>query len=108
MIGRLNKRISVQIPTETADGMGGFTTVWSNLVTVWAAIWPVSAKEQIQSMSNTMEVTHRIRIRFRSDVLHNYRIVFESIFATRYFNIISIVNPNEQNRWLDIMAKEVT
>jgi len=104
MIGRLNKRITVQYPTETADNVGGFTTTWNDLATIWAAIWPTSARELIQSMSNVMEITHRIRIRYRDDILHNYRISF----GTRYFNIVSIINPNERNQWLDIMAKEVS
>lgn len=104
MIGRLNKKVTVQYPVVAPDGMGGFTETWTNLDTIWAALWPISAKEQIQSMSNTMETTHRVRARYRSDIKHNYRIKF----GNRCFNIISIINPNEQNRWLDIMAKEVT
>lgn len=107
MIGKLNKRITIQQPIETADGMGGFTTTWEDLITIWSALWPTSAKEIIRSESNVTEVTHRIRVRYRSDILHNYRIKFKTRFATRYFNIVSIVNPNEHNQWLDIMAKEV-
>lgn len=107
MIGDLNKRITIQYPVETSDGGGSFTTSWEDLITIWAAIWPTSAKEMIRSMSNTLEVTHRIRVRYRSDILHNYRIKFKTRFATRYFNIVSLINPNEHNQWLDIMAKEM-
>jgi len=101
-IGPLNKRVILQSKTQTADDMGGFTTVWNNAATVWAAIWPTSARELTQSMQTDMVITHRIRIRYRSSFIPSYRIKF----GNRYFNIVSIINPNERNEWLDIMAKE--
>jgi len=101
-IGQLNKRVEIQAPVSVSDGMGGSTESFNALATVWAAIWPVSATEQVQTMQNVMTISHRIRIRYRSGMLASYRIKF----GTRYFNIVSIVNPNEKNEWLDIMAKE--
>ena len=101
-IGDLNKRITIQYEVQTSDAMGGFSVVWTDLKTVWAAIWPVSANEHLQAMQNTMTITHRIRIRYRSDLSASYRIKY----GTRYFNIVSMVNPNERGEWLDIMAKE--
>lgn len=103
-IGDLNKRIELQSITYTDSAMSkDAVKTYSTEATVWAAIWPMSAKEQIQSMQNTMEISHRIRIRYRSDILPSWRIKFGS----RYFNIISIVNPNERNEWQDIIAKEI-
>ena len=102
MIGDLNKRITIQYPSEVADVYGGSTTTWTELCNIWAAIWPTSAREVIRSMQNVMEITYRIRIRYRSDILPNYRIKF----GTKYFNIVSIINPNERGEWLDILAKE--
>lgn len=109
MIGKLNKRITIQEPTETSDGMGSFTTVWSDLHTLSGAIWPVSANELVRSMQTTMEITHRIRIRYqRWEVKPKYRIKFtDAVKGARYFNIVSITNPNEKQEWLDILAKEV-
>lgn len=102
--GDLNKRITIQARTETVDSMGASVVTWANLATVWAAIWPVSANELIQNAQQTMIISHRIRIRYRSDILASYRIQF----GTRYFHIVSIINPNEKREWLDIMAKEDT
>jgi len=102
MIGDLNKRIILQYETKVSDSMGGFTTVWNDAATVFAAIWPTSAAELIQSMQTDMVISHRIRIRFRSVLRPSWRIKF----GTRYFNIVSIINPNEKNEYLDIMARE--
>ena len=102
MIGDLNKRIILQYETKVSDSMGGFTSTWVDAATVWAAIWPTSAAELVQSMQTDMVISHRIRIRFRSVLRPSWRIKF----GTRYFNIVSIINPNEKNEYLDIMARE--
>jgi len=111
MIGDLNKRIEIQAPTYTDDGMGGFTADWDNLnfsLIISAGIWPISAKEFIRSMQPGMEISHRIRIRYpRYEIKAQYRIKYKDpIKGFRYFNIISIIDPNERHEWLDIIAKE--
>ena len=103
MIGDLNRRITLQYVTQTADGMGGLPETWTNDETVWAAIWPVSASEHVLAMQTVMTISHRIRIRYRSTLKPSWRIKF----GTRYFNIISIINPNEYGEWQDVMCKEV-
>ncbi len=97
-----NKRIVLQYQTKVADGMGNFTVTWVEAATVYAAIWPTSANEMIAANALSMVVTHRIRIRWRGAVKSNWRIKF----GEKYYNIISIVNPNMGNRYLDILAKE--
>ena len=100
----LNKLIDIIGTTKVGDGMGGYietdTTIASN---IWAAIWPASASTVIASMQPTMEISHRIRIRFRRPFRADWRIKF----GHRYFDIVSVINQNESNEWLDILAKEV-
>lgn len=98
----LNKRVIIQHQIKVPDGMGGFAVTWTDAAAVWAAIWPVSAYEAIQSDKATMTITHRIRIRFRSVIKSGWRISW----AGRYFNIVSIIDPNMAHRWLDVMCKE--
>jgi len=100
--GMLNKRITLQYQTKVSNNMGGFVTSWVDAATIWAAIWPVSASEQVQSMQPTMTISHRIRIRYRSILRASWRIKF----GLRYFNIVSIINQNEKNELLDLMCKE--
>ena len=103
-IGALNKRITIEAPTRASDGMGGFDNTWSEIADdVAAAIWPVSANEQIKAMGAVMTMTHRIRIRYRSDIRSSWRLKYKN----DYFDIVSIVNPNMANRALDIMVKAV-
>jgi len=103
-IGDLNKLVSIIGTTRISDGMGGFTQTDSTIASeIWAAIWPVNASEQVQAMSTTMTISHRIRIRYRSVLRSSWRIKF----GLRYFNIVSIINPNERNEYLEMMCKEV-
>lgn len=101
-ISSLNKRIELQYPTKVPDGMGGFTTSWIVACTIFAAIWPTSASEQVQNMGVTMIITHRIRIRYRANIRSSWRIHY----GDKYYNIVSIINPNMACEILDIMAKE--
>ena len=101
-IGLLNKRVELQQPTTTSDGIGGFTTVFSTIYTCFAAVWPISANEQIKNQQTSMEITHRVRIRYKSGIDASYRIKFGS----RYFSIVSVINPNESNKMLELLCKE--
>lgn len=100
--GTLNKRVILQYATKVSDGMGGFTSSWVNAAIIWCAIWPTSARETIQSMKETMTISHRIRIRYRSVLRPDWRVKF----GNRFFNIVSIVNPSEKNELLDLMCRE--
>ena len=103
MIGDLNKRIDLIATTKVGDGMGGITetdiTVASSIP---AAIWPTSAKDITAMNSTTMIISHRVRIRYRSVLRSSWRLKF----GGRYFAIVSIIDPNEEHKFLDLMCKE--
>lgn len=103
-ISELKHLITIQAPVLAPDGSGGFTTAWTAKASnIWAAIWPVSAKEIIKAGQVSGEITHRVRIRYRRDVQSNWRVKF----GNRYFNIAAPpVNPNMDNEWLDLVCKE--
>ena len=103
-IGDLRQRVSLQSPPATSDGMGGVTGDWTDEAEVWAAVWPVGATEQVQAAQTVMTVSHRVRIRYRSDLLGSWRVKF----GTRFLAIVSIVNPNEAGRLLDLICKEAS
>jgi len=83
--------------------MGGFFQSWSTVATVWAALWPVSANEQIRAASPTMTLTHRIRIRYYSGIGPDWRVKF----GARFFAIESIVNHEERGVQMDLLCREV-
>lgn len=104
IIRRGNQRHQIVIWTVTtvADGIGGLTETAAKFLTCRASIWPASAKEIMQSDQLEMQITHRIRIDWQTGILPAMTIKFGS----REFEIISLVNVEERNHVLDILAKE--
>ena len=100
--GDLNRRVTFQYPTKATDSMGGFTTTWVDALTTWAALWPKSAKKQIEAMQPHLDVTHQIRIRYKSVLKPSWRVKYRD----RYFSIVSIINPEMRNEMLDLLCKE--
>lgn len=104
--GEYNKVVTIQENTQAADGMGGFTDSWgtvTGLASLRVAIWPVSARERIENQQIEHVITHRVRCWYRSAILPAMRVKWGS----RYFKINSIVNPEEDNRMLDMICEEV-
>lgn len=102
-IADFDKRIILEKPMVSRTAQGGTATTWTTACTVWARILPTSAKEQRQSEQTVMTVSHTISIRYRRDVKASWKIKYKN----RYFNIVSMVNPEEAGEWLDMNCKEV-
>jgi len=82
--------------------MGGFSENYVTSTTVFAAIWPTSSKELVALNATTFEITHKIKVRFRSTISTACRVKF----GTRYFAIVSMINPSEKNEHLELLCKE--
>ena len=95
--GKLRQRVDLQRRTVS----GGLDT-WSTVATVWAAIEPLSGNRYLQATVPVNEVQGMIRIRYRSDILPEWRIRF----GQRVFLITSIINVLQANRELQIMYRE--
>src|SRR5512146_1635699 len=102
-VGDLRHRVTLQYETRTADGMGGYASVWNDAAQVWAAIWPVSATETLQSAQQIGTITHRIRLRYRPDLKSTWRVKF----GTRCFAIVSAINRNEQGVMWELVCREM-
>lgn len=102
MIGTLRHRVTIQSETRTADGAGGFTLTWADVATVWGAVEPLKGMERLRAQQIEAPVTHSVTIRHRTDVSTKERIKF----GTRLFNIRDVINPDERDRWLELLCEE--
>lgn len=100
--GALRHRVTLQSAAETPDGGGGFTTAWSDVATVWAAIEPLKGTERLRAEQLENPVTHRVTIRHRAGVTAKMRVAF----GARVFNIRAVINPEERNRRLELLCEE--
>lgn len=101
----LRHAIIIQEENATDDGGGGLTNPWANPVEVARArscIEPLRGFERLRAQQLESPVTHKITLRYRAGIKAQHRI----LFGTRVFNIRSVINIEERNRWLEIMADE--
>lgn len=101
-VGRLRYKVALQSAAGASDGAGGYTESWSTIANLFADIRPTGGDEAYRQGKVQDKVTHRIYIRYRSDIKTSYRISYDS----RIFNIQSILNLDERDRWLELTCSE--
>ena len=91
-------------PTTLASTVADNTVVWTCTgFDVFASVSPLKSTEVIQQDQLDNIITHRVRIRYRSDVTSKMRIYF----GTRVFRVEGIYNWEEKNVYLECRCSEV-
>lgn len=98
----MKERVTVQTPAESRSPSGETTLSWTTLATLWASVDGLSSRDILQAQQSNVLASHKIRIRYRSDVTHVCRIVWRN----RAMEIASVV-PREDMTVLEILAREV-
>jgi SPP1 family predicted phage head-tail adaptor len=68
-VGQLSERVTIQRPIETLDGVGQAQQSWVTVATVPASLETPNADELYAARQVGLSVTHRVVIRYRTDVL---------------------------------------
>jgi SPP1 family predicted phage head-tail adaptor len=97
--GQLRHKITIQQPIKNSWEE---ITQWLDVASVWARIEPLRGQEYLELRHANAEETGRITIRYRPDVTPAMRIAWGS----RIYNILAILDPDEQHKLLQIMVKE--
>ena len=103
-----------QTPEVAIDDSGG---EWQPLFEAWVGLKPISAREIINSQQVEGQATHLIETHWQAGVLTSDRMKLakeppvlpdepENDANFRIFHFQSIINPNEQNRTLQLLAVE--
>jgi len=100
--GKLRHRVTIQKKSVARDAYGSETVTWLEEAVVWASVEPIAGREYFMSQQMQSDVTHRIIIRYYAGVIPSYRIKF----GTRIFDIMSVINTEERNREMVLMARE--
>lgn len=103
-IGERNRQITIQYSTKASDGLGGFTTVWNDLETVWAKKTTHRSDEAVQAMATTGITIHNFNIVYRAGLTKAMRIKD----GNKFMNIIGIteINRGIGVHEIDLTAKE--
>lgn len=102
-IGKMRERITIQTPTETRSRSGEATLNFDTvLATVWASVDGLSSRDILQCQQANVIATHRIRIRYRDDVVHTQRIVWRGVTME-----IASVTERNHREIIELLAREV-
>lgn len=99
-IGALDRRISIEKPVTAANDYGELVVLWSNILTVWAAIDRSPAAKELSSSQQIVSfqgVVFNIRYsKAASDIEPSYRVKY----SDKYYNILGVqeVGRNEKLR----------
>jgi SPP1 family predicted phage head-tail adaptor len=100
--GKLNRRLMLEAPVESADGAGGVSRSFAAIATLWVSVMPASAARQIEAERLGAKVTHRLHLRFSNDITTRHR--FRD--GARIYRIVSIRDRDGRKRFLEIEAEE--
>lgn len=98
----MSKRIVVQRPVRTADEGGGSEISWEDAATTWAAVTPVSGKEEIVRGRLKGEVTQKVTVRYRAGMSSEMRLLYDG----RILDVKAVIDPEEKHRFLEIYCLE--
>ena len=98
----LNKRIVLERRGTTQGTTGQVLENWAAFASVWASVKPIAGREYFNASGERAEISHEIRIRHGVTVKPKDRAKLDG----RIFDIRSVLNENEQNRTLILMAVE--
>jgi SPP1 family predicted phage head-tail adaptor len=100
--GQLTARLSLEASVETPDGQGGTTKTFVEMASVWALIEPVGDAVEEEASSVIFKRSHRIWLRFRTDVAAGMRLRKGS----RIFWIGGTQDPDDSRRYLICHCQE--
>lgn len=90
--------------SSTADAYGAPVQTWTDLKTVYGAIWPLRGQEYLANKQLETSVSYRIRIRYTTDVTPSHRLRLGD--TTTFYDIKEVINPDLRNVYLELMCEE--
>ena len=73
--GRLNRRVTLQSPSQSVDEIGQPIPGWTDVATLWADIRMKSGLEAIKAGAPVSTVQASIRVRYRAGITAGMRVV---------------------------------
>lgn len=91
--------------TSLADDFSGEAEAWSALGTAWASIVPATGSESIDSQQVDGTVSHKVTIRYGS-TLAGLAPRDRFAYNSKTYQIVSVVNVDAANKWMELMCAE--
>lgn len=105
--GQLTRLIDIQTRSTARDSFGQQSETWTDLKSVYGYIEALSGNERVAAQSVATDVSHRITVRWDA-IFSDPRVAstYRAVYQGRYFNIGAVLNVDEANRMIEILASE--
>ncbi len=100
--GELNKPITIQQAADVRDDYGEPDSTWSTFKTRRAKIAPLNGSRFFAARQFDTDISHEIVIRHTAGITTKMRV----LFGSRVFEIDSVLNPQEANKFTVMMCRE--
>lgn len=103
-IGALRRRLTLEAPVETPDGLGGATRSFTPVAAFWASLEWLGGAEHWRQGRQEQIGSYRVTLRWRSDLDAGKRLRD----GARIFEIKAAADPDGSRRRLVCLAEEMT
>lgn len=105
--GKLRHRVIIESAVVSQDSFGGETTTWSAAGTVWASVEPLRGREYLEAKQQQIEVSTRIRMRYRAGVTSGMRLRWTNPDAVVHvFEVVDVIHDATHLRQMELMCVE--
>jgi len=101
--GRLNRRCTLQSPSQSVDELGQPIPGWTDVATLWGDIRMKSGLEAIKAGASVSVVQASIRVRYRAGITAGMRVVHN----LQAFNITAVLPDVGGREYVDLVCEVV-
>lgn len=102
--GSINCVVKLQALSSGEDAIGGQSTSWSDVATIWADIRYLSGLEAVKAGSEVSKASASARIRYRTDVKASMRLLHEG----KAYEIKAVLPDVGKKRHVDLLCEVVS
>jgi SPP1 family predicted phage head-tail adaptor len=103
-VGALRRRLVLEAPVATHDGLGGATQAFATVAAVWARVEWLSGREEWVRGRPEQATTHRVTLRWRNGVDSGQRLRD----GARLYDIRAVADPDGGRRRLVCLVEEIS
>lgn len=107
----MRHRLTIQVATTIENALGEIAVngaAWRDVGPISADVSTLTAGETSRYKQVEMDVTHRVLTRFTKDLTPTSRLAWPAAGGKRILNIKSVVNVDDLDAWLEILATVTT
>lgn len=101
--GTLRHVVTIQENQAVQNDLGEAVPNWVTVATGRASVEPISGREFFEAQQRQAEITHRVRMRYRTEPVPTMRL----LYGSRVLMIESVIDVGERRCELHLMCREM-